>query len=877
VSTPPPRTQRIFVSHSHKDDEWCRGFVNALQAAGNDAWYDTSELQAADLWIPRIQQELRQRDIYLVIVTPDSAASPWVQREMQLALAANKRILPVIHKRLAGHEIDEIGFLRIYQWIDVVGEDAQAAATRVDAALRGSPATAGKVFISYRPEDSGRSATRIRDSLAARFGGVPVLMDVRPVGANGDQRPAIVDAVGASSVVLVVIGPRWLGATDAQDRRRLDDPDDPVRIELETALQQDKLLLPLLVDGASMPAAADLPESMRALAARQATVMNPAHLSRDVERTLRAAAPGWPVPRVRVRRRALYAGFAAVLAVIVLAVATWSLGPHLFGTRFGLGGATPQPTQPPAAPESQQVLHFGEGCLNTLDPQIVSIGCDYETTQLVFPSLVQLDDQLRVESWAASKITVSTDGKTYTFTLRQGLAWSDATPITAGDFAFAINRAVSPCTQALAASLLFLVADASTFNGEPCANGMPSGAITTLISRSLQVVDARTLAIHLDHPAAYFLEALTYPTSWAVPQTLISRYGAQWTDHLADAGGLGGDLFKVTAWQPGKKLVLQRNGRFWGTQPKLHEIDFTVYTKPNVMYAAYLAGTGDVSEVARDQYTSARLRPDFHESGSLVSLNFSLDWSRPPFNDVRIRQAFALALDKTQLATEIYANTAYPTNHIVPQGMPGYYPGLTGPDSSASLTGNASAARGLANDYASDQCGGQLSRCPPVVLAAASDFPELLKLAAEAQIMWQQALPGYPITVRKMPYMAIIQQELAGTAAFQIWNFVWGADFPDPWDWLSNQFLPGSPINLGHVNLPEANTLMRQADVDQNSARRLSEYNQAEQLLVTDVAWIPLFQVKTFYVAQPYVTNYQVTGLGSPSSNTWQRVYIARH
>jgi hypothetical protein len=143
MSTPTAQTQRIFVSHSNQDSAWSRGFVDALRAAGYDAWYDESALQGSDLWVARIQQELGQREVFVVILTPASVASPWVQREVQLALAANRRIVPVVHKRLSSQEVEGVGFLRIHQWVDVVGQDSQAAAKAVVAALRGLPATPG--------------------------------------------------------------------------------------------------------------------------------------------------------------------------------------------------------------------------------------------------------------------------------------------------------------------------------------------------------------------------------------------------------------------------------------------------------------------------------------------------------------------------------------------------------------------------------------------------------------------------------------------------------------------------------------------------------------------------------------------------------------
>jgi peptide/nickel transport system substrate-binding protein/oligopeptide transport system substrate-binding protein len=449
------------------------------------------------------------------------------------------------------------------------------------------------------------------------------MMDAHLDG-DPDSNQAFVDAIGTSTVVLVVIGSRWLGATEARGRPWLDDPDDAVRREVETALRLGKVVVPLLVDDAAMPGEDKLPETMRALTHRKAVAMDSAHLPRDIGRALEIALPALPARRADWRRRALYRGLVA-LTVLVLVAATLPLDAHFLGIRFGPGAATPTP--PPAAPDSQQVLRVGADCLNTLDSQLVVNACDYPTTQLVFPRLVRLDDHLGVENGAASRIAISPDGTTYTFTLRQNLAWSDGTPITAGDFAFAINRALNPCTHAGAAYFLFPIADAAAFNGETCMAGLPSGAVTTLIGRSLQVTDFRTLVIHLHDAASYFLEALSYPTSWAVPQTLVSRYGATWTDHLADGGGLGGDMFKVTTWQPGSALVLQRNPRFWGSQPKLREVDFSVYATEQAMYAAYLAGTGDISNVAFAQYTSAKQRADFHQTVLLQGLSFALNWA----------------------------------------------------------------------------------------------------------------------------------------------------------------------------------------------------------------------------------------------------------
>src|SRR5690348_8661195 len=91
---------RIFVSHSHQDNTWCREFVQAMQRADCDVWFDEKGLSGGDVWIQTIQNELQARDIFVVVLSPEAVASQWVQREIQLALATNKRIVPVLYKRV---------------------------------------------------------------------------------------------------------------------------------------------------------------------------------------------------------------------------------------------------------------------------------------------------------------------------------------------------------------------------------------------------------------------------------------------------------------------------------------------------------------------------------------------------------------------------------------------------------------------------------------------------------------------------------------------------------------------------------------------------------------------------------------------------------
>jgi peptide/nickel transport system substrate-binding protein/oligopeptide transport system substrate-binding protein len=257
----------------------------------------------------------------------------------------------------------------------------------------------------------------------------------------------------------------------------------------------------------------------------------------------------------------------------------------------------------------------------------------------------------------------------------------------------------------------------------------------------------------------------------------------------------------------------------------------------------------------------------------------AMNWHIAPFNDLRMRQAFALALNKASLVNQILGNTALATNHIVPDGVPGYNPALTGPDGKTSVSGNVVKAQQLEQSYIHDACGGQVNQCPAVTLTVASGYPEQASLAKAALAMWQAAFPGYPVSTTTIDYTTFLDDLIGNVTAptLQFWVTFWVADYPDPQNWLSEQFLPTSAYNSSGVNLAAANTLLVQADGETDQEGRLLDYQRAEQLLVDQVAWIPVDQEKIWWEAASYLQGFQVAATGQIPLDLWQTIYIARH
>jgi peptide/nickel transport system substrate-binding protein/oligopeptide transport system substrate-binding protein len=537
--------------------------------------------------------------------------------------------------------------------------------------------------------------------------------------------------------------------------------------------------------------------------------------------------------------------------------------------------AKPKPT---ALPDSQQVLRVplvGQKDVSGLDPATVSNANSLAIMSLIYPGLVTLNANQQVIPWAADGLPdISEDGKTYTFHVRAGLKWSDGTPINASTFAYSLNRALSPCVNSSVNYYLFALKDAvAYFNTGRCASDGVTviGPITTLIGDALIVSDPQTLEIVLAQPAAYFLNTLSYPVAYAVPQQTITTYGKNWTKHLADGKGLGGSPYMLTAWPHNGTLTLTRNPNFWGARPLLREIDYTFYATADAAYTAWHDGKVDVGYAPTAQYPIVSKATNFHETGMLNLFYIATSWTESPFNNLLARQAFALAIDKQAMATDVLKDTVIPTNHIVPQGMPGYNAALRGPDGSTHLTGDLAAATQYGKQYAKAACHSNFATCPSVVLTIPSGQPELAAVANNALAAWKKALPGWPISIRAVAPGTMLQQ--LSNRQLQIWLFNWLGDYPDPQDWLSLQFLPGSDNNIGNVTVDQANTLMLKADAEEDPLQRIRDYNAAEQLLVVNIAWIPLYQTKVWWQTSPTVHNFAVASFGLTPLDIWPTIY----
>ncbi len=548
------------------------------------------------------------------------------------------------------------------------------------------------------------------------------------------------------------------------------------------------------------------------------------------------------------------------------------------------GSTSTTPTTSGKATPDKQVMKFpivaGISDIKTFDPALSTDAASIAAIDLVFTGLVQLDDKLQVQPQLASSYSLSSDGLSWTFKLKPNLKFSDGTALTSADVTYSINRALQPVTKSTTAPIyLALIKD---------SDKLVAGKISTIIGDSLLTPDPNTVVIIANKKAAYFLDALAYSCSYIVEKSLINKYGTNFTDHLNEGGGDG--PFKVQTFTHGTNIVVVPNPNYYGAKPQLTKLIYPFYKQQDTVYKAYEAGQVDYSGVPSANLAAAKTLPNnqYQQIPQLWINYYAMNYLVKPFDNIHIRQAFDLAVDKDLIVHSVWKDRYIPSNHIVPKGMPGYNPNLTGPDGVTSTKGDATKAKALFQQGLQEEGYTSVAQMPPVKLTyPRGSQDEDNEVAALAQ-MWQTTL-GVSVIANPEDFNKLLTDITAAInnpKGLQFYGLTWIADYPDPQDWTTLQFdkgVPNNNMNYGQNSTADAaqqqavQQALEAADVNPDQQARLQAYMQAEQQLVNDVVWLPIEQLTVSQVLKPYVKGLITNPQGLTPPDDWGNIYIQVH
>ncbi|HEV2659035.1 MAG TPA: ABC transporter substrate-binding protein, partial [Ktedonobacteraceae bacterium] len=322
-----------------------------------------------------------------------------------------------------------------------------------------------------------------------------------------------------------------------------------------------------------------------------------------------------------------------------------------------------------------------------LDPALVPDLPSASIVNMLYEGLVELSDNGGIQKMLAQSYSVSPDGLTWTFTLRDHLQFNDGTPLTSADVAYSLDRALQPATRSpLAPYYLRLIKD---------SDKLASGQIKTLLGDSILTPDAKTVILVTSKRAAYFLYTLTNQTAYVVEKSFVTKYGAQFTAHLNQGGSSG--PWQLAHYIPQKEIDFVPNTRYAGQKTQLRKFVRPFYMGASTAYKDYRVDRLDSTPVPVAQLAQVKqaIRGQYHQYPLLAINYLAMNYLVKPFDNIKIRQAFALALNKDLIVARVYTGSAIATNHIIPGGIPGSSANLTGPTGGKGTAGDPATARKL--------------------------------------------------------------------------------------------------------------------------------------------------------------------------------------
>ena len=479
----------------------------------------------------------------------------------------------------------------------------------------------------------------------------------------------------------------------------------------------------------------------------------------------------------------------------------------------------------------------------TIDPHLTTDATSARIIIEVFGGLVTIDRNLDVVPDLAESWDVSEDGRVYTFHLRPDAVFHDGKPVTAHDIQWSLERVTNPLTESPVVDQYLgdivgvdekLAGDALTISG-------------------VRFIDEQTIEITIDEAKSYFLAKLTYPTAFVLDQENVEANPRNW---FREPNGTG--PFRLTEYRVGETLKLGRNENYHLGPANLEEVEFILSGGTSMlMYEndeIHVAGVG-LADLDRLNDPSSDLYPELRTAPASFSVNYiGLNVNEPPLDDVKVRQALNLAIDKQEIASIVLGDQVKPADGILPPNFPGY---------DASVRGYEFDPVRAKQLLAESKYGDDLDNLPPITITTPGSFGANVSLDMEVVLqMWERNL-GITAEFQQTEYATFLKDLHKGR--FQMFDIGWIADYPDPENFLDILFHSESNNNHTHYNNPEVDALLMKARVETDTDTRFALYNQAEQQILDDAPWVPLwFDGESKLLVKPNVHDYLLPPLIIP-------------
>ncbi len=466
----------------------------------------------------------------------------------------------------------------------------------------------------------------------------------------------------------------------------------------------------------------------------------------------------------------------------------------------------------------------------SLDPHYASGVWEHAVIADIFTGLFEKDAKGFIKPSLVADYKVSSDGKIYTFYLKEAL-WSDGKAIAAEDFVYSYRRILDPETAAPYSSILYIIKGAAEYNADK----------TKVHMLAVKALDTRTLEIHLNYPASYFVSMLTHYAFFPVPKHAIDKHGKAWTkaENIVSNGA-----YKLVDWKPQNYIKATKNDQFWDA-PNTQIPNVIYYTQEDrsAVLKRFRAGEINIADdFSSDQYEW--LKQNMAEEAIIspymgiyyFSLNI-LSKDNPALGDPKVRNALSMAVDREFITEKISKSGEIPAYSFVPTGISGYSVAEV-TWKSLSKDDRLKKAKELLKEAGFDKNN-------PLKLKISYNTSENhKKIVVAISSMWKDL----GVEVTNINSEVAVHYKGLQDGDYQVGRAGWIADYEDPASFLYVAET-GVTNNYARYSNKDFDRLFNAAKNTVDTKERNALYRQAEEIMLADMPYIPIY----YYVSRSLV------------------------
>ncbi|MEA4845712.1 MAG: peptide ABC transporter substrate-binding protein [Clostridiaceae bacterium] len=475
----------------------------------------------------------------------------------------------------------------------------------------------------------------------------------------------------------------------------------------------------------------------------------------------------------------------------------------------------------------------------SLDPALAEGNHESWVLDHVFEGLFKRDPNGKIAPGMVKEYKLAEDDVTYTFTLRDDIAWSNGDPVTAYDFEFAWKRVLDPSLGAYYSYQLYYLKGGEAYNtGKGSADDV-----------GVKAIDDKTLEVVLESPTGYFTELTSFFTFYPVNKKVVEA-NADWAKNVDTYVSNG--PFKLKGWEHNSSITLEKNDNYYNKAAvKLDGIEFAMLTDENTAWQKYLGGEFDFL-TPLPQAIVAKLKeegnPELVIGGEVGTYYYSFNMKVKPFNNVKIRKALAMTLDRQTIVDKIARGGQIAAEGIVPFGM---------------LDENGKEYRngvGKLIEYNVEEGKKLFAEGLAETGSKASDFSkftilyntlEAHKIIAQAvQEMWRSNL-GIELQLENADFQVKLDREKTGD--FQVSRGGAVSDYIDPMTFIEI-WESDAPFNASGFSNGEYDRLVKESKATADQKIRMNNMRKAEQILMENMPVAPVYFYTLPYAQRPYVS-----------------------